>query len=119
MITVLYVDDEPLNLMLFEVNFRNRYRVITALSGEEGLQKLSEHSDVDVVISDMKMPTMNGVRFIHRIKELYPEIPCIILTGYDLTPEIQEAIADNKVIEYLAKPFDITQIEKSIEKILG
>jgi two-component system response regulator (stage 0 sporulation protein F) len=72
-ITILYVDDEQVNLRIFEINFRKRYNVITAVSGEQGLEKLEENGDIIVVVSDMKMPGMNGIEFIKKAREkIYP-----------------------------------------------
>ena len=63
--TILYVDDEDVNLFLFEKTFESYYTVITAKSGDEGLKKIEEHQkDIAVVISDMRMPGMNGIEFI-------------------------------------------------------
>ncbi|MCB9000858.1 MAG: response regulator [Bacteroidales bacterium] len=118
MSTILYVDDEKINLMLFEVNFRNKFNIISAFSGKDGLNKLSQNTNIDVVISDMKMPQMNGVEFITKVKENRPNLPCFILTGYDLTPEISEAINLKIVDRYLAKPFNINEIESAIISVL-
>lgn len=114
----MYVDDEKINLMLFEVNFRNKFNIISAFSGKDGLNKLSQNTNIDVVISDMKMPQMNGVEFITKVKENRPNLPCFILTGYDLTPEISEAINLKIVDRYLAKPFNINEIESAIISVL-
>ena len=59
--TILYVDDEDVNLMLFELNFKKKFNVLTALNGEKGLEILKDNNNVEVVISDMKMPGMNGI----------------------------------------------------------
>jgi two-component system response regulator (stage 0 sporulation protein F) len=71
---LLYVDDEPLNLRLFEVNFRKKFTIRTALSGEAGLDILCREPSIPVVITDMKMPGMNGIEFIKKAKEQFPEI---------------------------------------------
>jgi YesN/AraC family two-component response regulator len=80
--TLLYVDDEPLNLMLFEINFKKKFIVKTAMSGESGLVILNREPAIQVVITDMKMPGMNGIEFIIKAKEHFPEIVFFILTGY-------------------------------------
>ncbi|TGL45929.1 response regulator [Leptospira perdikensis] len=107
---LLYVDDEILNLYLFRDYFRNEYDVIVAQSGDEAIEELTENTDVQFVISDMRMPEMNGLEFISKAKEIRPNIVYCILTGYDLTPEIQMAIAENRVARYFSKPFDPTEI---------
>ncbi|HCX99748.1 MAG TPA: two-component system response regulator, partial [Bacteroidales bacterium] len=62
-ISVLYVDDEPINLRLFELNFKNAFNVTTALSGFDGLEILKNNPDIPVVVSDMRMPKMDGIEF--------------------------------------------------------
>lgn len=110
---ILYVDDEPLNLMLFTNVFDDKYHVITAESGIKGLELLQEN-DFSIVISDMKMPQMNGIEFIEKANSQYPEIHYYILTGYNITDEIRSAI-DRKLIEnYFQKPFDMSEIESAI-----
>jgi two-component system, response regulator, stage 0 sporulation protein F len=113
-IKVLYVDDEPINLMLFNANFKNKFNVITAESGQQGLLQLINHSDTAVVISDMKMPGMNGIEFIRLAKRDFPHISFYILTGFDITAEISEALNEKLINKYFQKPFDIKEIETTI-----
>ncbi|TGM62016.1 response regulator [Leptospira meyeri] len=107
---LLYVDDEILNLYLFRDYFKNEFEVIVAKSGKEAIEELNENLDVQFVISDMRMPEMNGLEFITKAKTIRPNITYCILTGYDLTPEIQSAIIENKVARYFSKPFDPAEI---------
>ncbi|MEE4197915.1 MAG: response regulator [Bacteroidales bacterium] len=117
--TILYVDDEPMNLKLFEINFSKKFNVITALSGNEGLKVLAEkHHVVNVVISDMKMPGMNGIEFIKKAKSDYPDIKYFILTGFEITEEIAEALNNNLIQSYFQKPFNMQEIEESIFEFL-
>lgn len=107
---LLYVDDEILNLYLFREYFRNEFEVIVAQSGQEAIEELAENQDVKFVISDMRMPKMNGLEFITKALEIRPNITYCILTGYDLTPDIEKAIGEKKVARYFSKPFDPTEI---------
>lgn len=68
-INILYVDDEQLNLQLFATVFKKKFNVITAESGLEGLEKLDKNKDICIVISDMRMPEMNGIEFINTAKK--------------------------------------------------
>lgn len=116
-ITILYVDDEETNLFLLRVTFESKYKVLTALSGEGGLQKLEENKDdIIVVISDMSMPGMNGVEFINQAKERYDKISYFILTGYDYNDQIDEALKKNVIQKFFTKPFNAAQIEDAIEE---
>ena len=115
-VTVLYVDDEDINLFLFERSFRSHYHVLTANSGEQGLQKLEEKaSDIIVVISDMRMPGMDGITFIKKAKEKHANIAYFILTAFDYSEEINKALEDRLINKFFTKPFDIEQIKASIE----
>ena len=118
-ITILYVDDEPLNLKLFEINFRKKFNVITAFSGNEGLEILEKNEFVHVVISDMKMPGMNGIEFIKKAKSDFPRIKYFILTGFDITEEIADALNERLILKYFRKPFNMKEIEESIFEVLS
>ena len=118
-ITLLYVDDEPINLKLFELNFRKKYNVITAESGFEGIKQLNSNPQTKIVISDMKMPGMNGIEFIKLAKKDYPQIAFFILTGFDITEEIADALNERLIHKYFRKPFNLKDIECSIEEILA
>lgn len=113
-VKVLYVDDEPINIMLFENLFRKKYNVISASSGEEGMHILAENSDVRVVVSDMNMPGMTGLEFVYKAKKVYAKIHFFILTGYEVTSEITSAIEAGVILKYFKKPFNTKEIDESI-----
>lgn len=118
-ITILYVDDEEINLMLLSKNFsRRNFEVITALSGEEGLKKLNEIKNIKFIISDMRMPRMNGLEFIKKVRLTYPEVICFILTGFEYSEEIEEAIDKNIVNQYFCKPFEIDEMINVMQSYL-
>lgn len=117
-IKILYVDDEELNLQLFRLNFNKTYEVIIAESGISALNILEEHRDTLIVISDMKMPVMTGIEFIQKAKVKYPEIKYYILTGYDITDEIQGALNSKLIMKYFRKPFDVNEIDNAIRSAL-
>ena len=116
---VLFVDDEPMNLMLFEANFKDHYNVFTALDGESGLNILSKNKDIRLIFSDMKMPNMNGIEFIDRAKHVSPHSHYYIMTGFEVTAEIQEAIDNETVIKYFKKPLNYKAISDEIETVLS
>ncbi len=116
-ITLLYVDDEPLNLTLFKHNFKNNFNVLIAESGEEGLEQIKTNPHINAVISDMKMPGMNGVDFIKQAKKNFPNISYFILTGFDINEEIADAINEKLILKYFRKPFNRKEIENSIFEI--
>ncbi|HPJ46571.1 MAG TPA: response regulator [Tenuifilaceae bacterium] len=118
-ITILYVDDEPINLLLFSQMFDSRYNIITAESGYVGLNLIERNPDICIVISDMKMPGMNGIEFITIAKKQYSNIHFYILTGYDITPEIEDAIESGLISKYFQKPFKMGEIELAISNKLN
>jgi two-component system, response regulator, stage 0 sporulation protein F len=117
--TILYVDDELLNLQLFEANFKRKFNVCTADSALSGLELLNADPEINIVVSDMKMPVMNGIEFIKIAKAKYSTILFFILTGYEITEEILSAIKDGFIIKYFSKPFNIHEIEESIFEALN
>jgi len=117
--TLLYVDDEPINLKLFAINFKNKFHVLSAGSGFEGLGLLKSSPETHIVISDMKMPGMNGIEFIKKAKKEFPEILCFILTGFDITEDIADALNERIILKYFRKPFNIKEIEMSIQEALS
>ncbi len=117
--TILYVDDEPVNLQIFELNFRNRFHVLTAESGLKGLEILKIRHDIKAVVSDMRMPGMNGIEFIRTAKKHYPHITFFILTGFEITDEIRMAMKEGLVIQYFKKPCNLPEMEESILMVTG
>jgi two-component system, response regulator, stage 0 sporulation protein F len=114
-VKLLYVDDEAINLMLFQANLEKRYEVLTAENAFTGLQYIAEHKDIKVVISDIKMPVMNGIEFILKARLIATDISFFILTGFEITDEIQEALSHGIIRRYFRKPFNINEISKEIE----
>jgi two-component system response regulator (stage 0 sporulation protein F) len=113
--TILYIDDEIINLYVFDECFNEKFNVITAESGFKGIEILRSNPEIKVIISDMKMPGMNGIEFISKAKNEFPHIICFLLTGYDITQDIANAINDKLILRYFNKPFNMEEIEHSIE----
>lgn len=104
--TILIVDDEELVLKsIFRVLRNENYQTLTAQSGEEGLAVLKRY-DVDLVISDHKMPGMNGLDFLKRVKSDYPQILTIMLTGQAEIEIAMSAINEAGVYKFILKPWD-------------
>ncbi|RED94384.1 response regulator [Marinoscillum furvescens] len=114
-IRVLYVDDEKDNLFVFQANFQRKFNIITAESPLTALKQLDEERERPVVvISDMRMPKMNGVQFIKKAKSKYDDISFFIMTGFGFNPEIEEAMEANLIDRYFTKPFNVNEIEEVI-----
>lgn len=118
-ITLLYVDDEDINLILFNANFKRKFNIITAKSGIEALEKLNAHHDsIIVVISDMRMPLMSGIEFIEKAKSKYSNIHYYILTGFDYNEEIEAALRNKTINKFFTKPFDASEIERTVLEVV-
>lgn len=114
---LLYVDDEPNNLLAFRAVFRRFYDVLTAHSASEATALLAENP-VDLIVSDHRMPHMTGVEFFEQIKETYPDTVRIILTGYSDLQAIVDAINKGNVYYYATKPWKVDELKVVIDNAL-
>lgn len=118
-ISILYVDDEPINLILFEAMFNGHYKVKTIESPLKGLDFLNENIEIDIVFSDMRMPKLNGIEFVKEAIKLVPSATYFVLTGFDITKEIEEALEENIIKEYFQKPFQKQDLINAIKKYVN
>lgn len=108
--TILCVDDEPNILSALRRLFRpHGYRILTADSGAAGLAVL-ESEPVDLVISDMRMPQMDGAQFLARVRQHWPGTMRLLLTGYADIQSILDAINQGEIYRYVTKPWDENDI---------
>ncbi|HAT31878.1 MAG TPA: two-component system response regulator [Janthinobacterium sp.] len=108
--TLLCVDDEPNILSSLRRLFRAKgYRVLTAEGGAAGLLLL-ETEKVDLVISDMRMPEMDGAQFLAQVRQRWPEVIRLLLTGYSDIQSILDAINCGEIYRYITKPWDDNDI---------
>lgn len=112
---LLYVDDEEINLELFKINFNPEYDIYTSPSAIDALSIL-EKEDIDVIITDFKMPKMNGIEFINKIKSNSPEKVCMMLTGYAEDATVQSAVQSGNVFRCIIKPWLRGQVEQYIRE---
>ena len=106
---VLVIDDEPVARKQLERLYgQNGYSVVAFSSGEAGLRRL-EHDDIDLVITDIKLPGIDGVQLVSQIQRKYPGLPVIAMTGY---AEIHTAVEVLKVgaCDFVTKPFDLAAV---------
>ena len=116
--TVLCVDDEE-NILraLKRVLRKEDYNLLTAGSGEEGLKILTENT-VQLVLSDQRMPEMNGTDFFAEIKDIYPDTIRIILSGYTEISSITESINKGHIYKFFLKPWNDENLKLEISKAL-
>ncbi|UCD62831.1 MAG: response regulator [Candidatus Zixiibacteriota bacterium] len=114
-ISILVVDDQEMMRNLLEkILAREGYRILTAGDGREAM-KILRKEEVNLVISDMKMPKMDGFELLRRVKEKHPNVGVIIMTAYGDTYTVKDALllgAD----EYVTKPFKSYEITMVVER---
>ena len=110
---LLFVDDEERILNALRSVFRGQYNVFTASSGPEAMEFMKRFNP-HVVISDQRMPEMTGVEFLRQVKEVAPHTVRILLTGYSDLASIVGSINDGEVFRFVSKPWDNTEIQKTI-----
>lgn len=110
---VLYIDDQETNLLLFEAQYADLFSIRTAKSTEEAY-KLMKQYDFKVLITDEKMPSENGIHFINRIKDEFPEIIYMVLTAYDETNITRDAINSGMIYRFVLKPWNMHRLKKDI-----
>ncbi len=116
-ITILCVDDEPNVLKAVRRLFMDDdYEILIAESGEEGLQELDNGPEVQVVISDYRMPGMNGVDFLKQVCERWPDTVRIVLSGYADTAAIVAAINEGQIYKFIPKPWNDDELRITIAK---
>lgn len=118
MMKLLYVDDEDLNLQLFEMILKSQFDIICATSGEEGLEKIKADTEISAVLSDLKMPGMDGLSFLKIVNEKHPELKCFILTGFEPTREISEYETTGIIKHCFQKPFDHLKLAEKIKSFV-
>jgi class 3 adenylate cyclase len=112
--SILYVDDEPQNLISFKATFRREYNIHTAQGGPEGLEIMRKHP-VHLIITDQRMPGMTGVQFLEKTQIECPEAIRMVLTGFSDMDVIIEMINSGRIFRYISKPWDENELRMTIE----
>lgn len=113
-VRLLYLDDEINNLNSFKAAFRRDYTIFTAVNVEEAMAIL-EKEDLQVIITDQRMPDMTGVEFLESIIDKYPEPIRMLLTGYTDVGSVIDAINKGQVYRYITKPWNEEELRISID----
>lgn len=101
---VLCVDDEPRVVQGLAVHLRRTYEVLTALGGEEALQRLQDAGSVAVIVSDMRMPGMDGAALLAKVRTLHPDTTRVLLTGEPGRDAVVSAVNRGQIFRFLTKP---------------
>ncbi|MCK5293031.1 MAG: response regulator [Arcobacteraceae bacterium] len=105
-IKILFVEDEvDLITIISDTLSKLGANFVTAHNGEEGLEALAQNDDIQLVVTDINMPVMNGIEMIRQIRESGSDIPCIIMSAHT-EPEYLKSADELNVTDYILKPFD-------------
>ena len=113
---LMVVDDEPDNLDLLYRTFRREFRVFKADGAIKALELLDKEGEMAVIISDQRMPLMNGTEFLSKTVERFPETIRILLTGYTDVEDLVEAINSGKVFKYITKPWNPENLKAVVQQ---
>lgn len=111
---ILFVDDEQHLLDAMRRQFRGRYNVFTALGGHEGLRVLKAEGPFAVIVTDFKMPLMNGLEFLEKSREVSSASVRIMLTGYAEHQTAIDAVEKGNVFHFLTKPCDTETLSQAL-----
>ncbi|MCD4715313.1 MAG: sigma-54 dependent transcriptional regulator [Desulfobacterales bacterium] len=115
--TILIVDDEKNYLVVLEALLGTEgYEIVTTDNAREAVRSVRE-SDLDLVITDMKMPGMSGMELLEKCKKIRPELPVIMMTAYGTIEMAVEAMK-KKAYDYITKPFNNEELKLIIKKAL-
>jgi class 3 adenylate cyclase/DNA-binding NarL/FixJ family response regulator len=122
MAKILVVDDEADLELLVKQKFRrkireNIYEFIFAQNGEEALQKVKEHADLDIILSDINMPVMDGLTLLSRLPEANPMIKAIVVSAYGDMQNIRTAM-NRGAFDFVVKPVDFDDLDLTMEKTI-
>ena len=119
---ILVVDDEPdlepLVLQRMRPHIRSgKYSFVFAQNGMQALERLKEHEDIDLVLSDINMPQMDGLTLLEQVSNAYPNIRCVIISAYGDMKNIRTAM-NRGAFDFVTKPLDFEDIQVTIERAL-
>jgi len=114
---ILIVDDEKIFLLSLADGlntFDRRFNILTAENGEKAL-KVLETEHVDLIVTDLKMPVMDGFEFLSHMRTRYPDIPVIVISAF-INPDAERRLSSLGIAQYLEKPFNSEDLVDWIQK---
>jgi DNA-binding NtrC family response regulator len=116
---VLLVDDEvPFVVTLTRRLSKRGIDTVTAFSGQEALSELERNSSIEIVVLDIKMPGMDGIRALEEIKKNHPSVKVILLTGHSTIDTAIKGMRSG-AFDYMVKPCDIDRLISRMEEAVG
>lgn len=119
-IKILVVDDERLVVSLFKMYFRadikaKKYEFVFAQNGLEALQKLQDDAQIDMMLTDINMPEMDGLTLLAKLRELSSSIKTVVISAYSDSENMKKAMSLG-AFDFLNKPIDFDELEKTIAR---
>jgi CheY-like chemotaxis protein len=113
---VLVVEDDELIRGIFVDIIKSKgYSVLEGTNGREALQILEEQP-INIIVSDMKMPVMDGLQLLREVKSKHPEIPVVVITGFDNVYTEQQVMAAG-ADAYVTKPFKVEDVSSTLQEV--
>lgn len=120
--TILLVDDEESNLEILSEMLGEEYNTLSARDGQEALelvQKGDETGNIHLILSDQRMPNLNGVEFLQKTLPLLPKTKRIIVSGFTDVYDIIDSINKSQIYKFILKPFDRQDILSTVKQALN
>ena len=116
--TVLLVEDEPMVRTVAERALtRHGYKVLTANNGEDALEILGKDEEVNLLISDVVMPVMDGPTMVREARKAHPQLPILFMSGY-AEEQLRKSI-DIDHVAFLPKPFSVQELAEAVRDVLA
>ena len=116
--TILVEDETAVRAFASRALKNKGYEVEECASGEEAMEFLENNQEIDLLITDMVMPGMGGATLAHFVKEQFPEIKVILVSGYS-EDVARDELASSKGFHFLAKPFSLSDLATVVKKVLS
>jgi response regulator RpfG family c-di-GMP phosphodiesterase len=111
---ILFVDDDANLLSSYQRQLRNQFSVDVSLDGKQGLEAIAQHGPYAIIVSDFRMPGMDGVQFLARVREASPDSVRMLLTGYADVQTAIEAVNEGNIFRFLTKPCPQDVLNKAL-----
>ena len=114
---ILYVDDEEKSLKYFTRGFREKFRIFTASSAQEGYRIFEENKDdIGLLLTDQRMPGEKGVQLLEKVRQLRPRTIRILVTAYSDMDAAIDAVNSGAIYKYVRKPWDMAELEVTLKR---
>ena len=114
---ILYVDDEEINLYIFDMLLNSEFNVIKANSAEQAFDVLETHPEIKLIVTDWSMPAMDGLTFAKKASSQYVDKKIMMLSAYVKSQEIEEAINSGALTDYFSKPLDREMFLEKVKQL--